>query len=121
MMSEKKYTWGSVVDWWSKYKGQHFRTIDPEYWLWLWNADKGSRTLRVFIEENIEEIKDRATLGDDSPMPYMFKYRGLALGDVPDEYLAKLYERRKKIGHWGLNQYLEANIDSILHNVEKKE
>lgn len=65
-----------------------------------------------FSEKSIKMTK----LTDESPMPYG-KYKGIAMANVPADYLLFLYENNKC--SFPVRQYINKNIDVIKMEAKK--
>lgn len=43
-----------------KYKGRKIRDVPADYLLWLYYNDRASPSIKQYIEENIEDLENRA-------------------------------------------------------------
>ena len=58
-MADLKLTDESLMPY-GDYKGEIMETLPAEYLLWLWDNDKCSAPVRLYIKDNLEDLRKDA-------------------------------------------------------------
>lgn len=106
-----------------KYQGRQMQQVPADYLLWLYQNDKCSERVKMYVEENIDAIRTRNAEESKSRtqqlslrMPFG-SYKGYHVKEIPAEYLEAMYDNGRCPKN--LLSYMKDNISSIRRKAEK--